>query len=139
PHPPPRRRRARPHPLRRHRRLRPLPREGSTPMTEAITGMLMIVGALFALLAAVCIIRMPDLCTRMQAATEPGTLAAGLTAAGVAVYFSEVHVTAHALLIIAFFFLTAPIAAHLIGRAAYFVGVPLWKQTAIDDLHGQYD
>ena len=32
------------------------------------------------------------------------------------------------LLIIAFYFLTAPVAVHMIARAAYFVGVPLWGE-----------
>jgi multicomponent Na+:H+ antiporter subunit G len=27
----------------------------------------------------------------------------------------------------------------MIGRAAYFVGVPLWEETIVDELQGQYD
>jgi multicomponent Na+:H+ antiporter subunit G len=38
-----------------------------------------------------------------------------------------------------FFLLTAPVAAHMIGRAAYFVGVPLWSGTITDELRGHYD
>ena len=30
-------------------------------------------------------------------------------------------------------------AAHMIGRAAYFVGVPLWEETIVDELQGHYD
>jgi len=41
--------------------------------------------------------------------------------------------------VIAFLFLTAPIAAHMIGRAAYFVGLPPWKGTKVDELQGHYD
>jgi multicomponent Na+:H+ antiporter subunit G len=37
-------------------------------------------------------------------------------------------------LIVAFVFLTAPISAQMIGRAAYYVGVPLWKGTTLDEL-----
>jgi multicomponent Na+:H+ antiporter subunit G len=44
-----------------------------------------------------------------------------------------------AFLTIGFFFLTAPVAAHMIGRAAYLIGVPLWKGTIVDELSGHYD
>ena len=40
---------------------------------------------------------------------------------------------------ITFVFLTAPVAAHMIARASYFVGVPLWEGTIIDELRGHYD
>ena len=36
-------------------------------------------------------------------------------------------------------FLTAPIAAHMIGRDAYFVGVPLWERTVLDELKNRYN
>jgi len=39
--------------------------------------------------------------------------------------------------VIAFFFLTAPVGAHMIARAAYAVGVPLWEGTLIDELGQQ--
>jgi len=57
----------------------------------------------------------------------------------VALHFGELGVVTRALLAIAFFFLTAPVAAHMIGRAAYFVGVPLWEGTLRDELRGRYD
>ena len=40
---------------------------------------------------------------------------------------------------IVFLILTAPVAAHMLGRAAYIVGVPLWHGTVRDDLKDQYD
>jgi multicomponent Na+:H+ antiporter subunit G len=43
-------------------------------------------------------------------------------------------VTTRAVLVIAFFFLTAPVGAHMIARAAYAVGVPLWEGTITDEL-----
>jgi multicomponent Na+:H+ antiporter subunit G len=57
----------------------------------------------------------------------------------VAVYFGVFGVTTRALAAIAFFFLTAPVTAHLIGRASYFVGVSLWEGTVMDELQGKYD
>jgi multicomponent Na+:H+ antiporter subunit G len=43
-------------------------------------------------------------------------------------------VTTRAVLVIAFFFLTAPVGAHMIAQAAYAVGVPLWEGTITDEL-----
>jgi multicomponent Na+:H+ antiporter subunit G len=36
--------------------------------------------------------------------------------------------------IVAFLFLTAPVAAHAIGRAGYRRGSPLWTGTTADEL-----
>ena len=43
------------------------------------------------------------------------------------------------MLLILFILLTAPVAAHAIGRAGYFVGVPLWDKMLKDDLKDRYD
>jgi multicomponent Na+:H+ antiporter subunit G len=101
--------------------------------------MLMLIGASFLLLAAVGILRMPDLFTRMQPATKAATLGVACMLLAVAVYFGRMGITTRALAGITFFFLTAPVTAHLIGRAAYFVGVPRWEGTVIDELHDKYD
>jgi multicomponent Na+:H+ antiporter subunit G len=53
---------------------------------------------------------------------------------GAAVHFQDLGVTTRAVLVIAFFFLTAPVGAHVIARAAYAVGVPLWEGTITDEL-----
>jgi multicomponent Na+:H+ antiporter subunit G len=52
----------------------------------------------------------------------------------VAVDFGDLAITTRVVLIVAFVFLTAPISAHMIGRAAYYVGVPLWEGTTLDEL-----
>jgi CPA2 family monovalent cation:H+ antiporter-2 len=108
-------------------------------MNDVLSSALMIVGAAFSLLASVGVIRMPDLFMRMQAATKASTLGIGCIVLAVAVHFGELGVTTRALAAIAFVFLTAPVAAHMIARASYFVGVPLWQGTIIDELRGHYD
>jgi hypothetical protein len=40
--------------------------------------------------------------------------------------------------VVVFIFVTAPVAAHMLGRAAYVSGVPLWEGTLSDDLKGRY-
>lgn len=108
-------------------------------MTEAVVIALLALGAALMLLAGVGILRMPDLFTRMHVATKSATLGVGCTLLAVAIYFGDVGVFTRALLVILFFFLTAPVGAHLIGRAGYLVGTPLWEGTKWDELEDKYD
>ena len=108
-------------------------------MNETLSAALMVIGATFMLLAGVGIVRMPDLFTRMQTTTKAATLGIGCMLASSAVYYGKLEITARALAVIVFALLTAPVAAHMIARAAYFIGVPLWKGTIRDDLQGHYD
>jgi multicomponent Na+:H+ antiporter subunit G len=108
-------------------------------MTDVLSAVFLLSGTLFLLLAAIGVTRMPDLFMRMQAATKATTLGVGCMLLAVAVYFHEFEITIRAVLVITFFFMTAPVAAHMIGRAAYFVGVPLWRETIVDELQGHYD
>jgi multicomponent Na+:H+ antiporter subunit G len=108
-------------------------------MSEIVMTALLIVGGAFLLLAAVGIVRMPDLYSRIQAATKAATLGVGCIILALAIHFEDLGITVRALLVIAFLFITQPVAAHMIGRAAYFVGVPLWEHTIMDELRGRYD
>ncbi|HSE99114.1 MAG TPA: monovalent cation/H(+) antiporter subunit G [Blastocatellia bacterium] len=108
-------------------------------MNEYAAAFLMVIGALFLLLAGVGVIRMPDLFTRMQAATKASTLGVGCTVVALMVYFANWGISIRALLVVTFLLMTAPVAAHMIGRAAYFVGVPMWQATTRDELRGRYD
>ena len=108
-------------------------------MNEITIMILISIGTLFILLAAVGILRMPDLFLRISVTTKAATLGVGLILIGMTLYFSDVSIGTRAIAIILFLLLTAPIGAHLIGRASYFVGVPLWKKSLMDDLQGKYD
>jgi multicomponent Na+:H+ antiporter subunit G len=103
-------------------------------MRDVVATALLLLGAALMLIAAIGIVRLPDLFTRMHAAAKPGTLGVGLMMLGVAVHFGEAGVTTWALLVIVFFLLTIPVATHMIAHAAYQVGVPLWEGTIIDEL-----
>jgi len=108
-------------------------------MTEGLTAIFLVAGAGFMLIAALGLLRMPDLLTRMHATTKAGVLGAGLIMVGAAIYIGQLTVVVKAVAVVAFLVLTAPIAAHAIGRAGYFVGVPLWSKTHTDELEGRYD
>jgi multicomponent Na+:H+ antiporter subunit G len=108
-------------------------------VNDLLAAVLMLVGAVLMLLAAVGVLRMPDVFTRMQASTKAASLGSGTALLAVALHFGELGVVVRALLAIAFIFLTAPISAHMIARAAYFMGVAIWERSVIDDLEGRYD
>ncbi|MCH8537061.1 MAG: monovalent cation/H(+) antiporter subunit G [Alkalimonas sp.] len=108
-------------------------------MTDTLAALFIIGGSFFMLVASLGVFRMPDLLTRMHATTKSGVLGAGLIMCGVMLFFIDSGVTLKALAVMAFTTLTSPIAAHAIGRAGYFIGVPLWEKTVKDELHGRYD
>lgn len=105
---------------------------------EIVIIILMFSGSFFMLLAGIGVLRMPDLFLRMSSTAKAGTLGAGLILTGAAVYFNEFSITTRTLAIIIFILLTAPVATHMIGRAAYFDGIPLWEGTVRDELKGHY-
>jgi len=106
-------------------------------MSEQLSAVLLVVGAFFMLLAGLGVLRLPDLFMRLQAATKASTLGVGCMLLAAAIHFQDLAVTTRAVLIIAFFFLTAPVGAHMIARAGYGVGVPLWEGTIMDELRDQ--
>ncbi len=107
-------------------------------MFEIISGIILLVGAFFVLVAAVGLIRLPDLLMRMHATTKAGTLGAGLILLAVAFTYGDVAVIAMVVATIIFIVLTAPVAAHMIGRSAYYVGIDLWQGTIVDELKKAY-
>jgi multicomponent Na+:H+ antiporter subunit G len=103
-------------------------------MLDAIIFILMFIGSFSALVASIGLLRMPDLFMRLSASTKAATFGIVLVLAAVALYFNQTGVTGRVIAIIVFVILTAPVAAHMIARAAYFNGVPLWKRSIYDDL-----
>lgn len=108
-------------------------------MTDVIIGAFLVIGSLLMFLASLGLVRMPDLLTRMHASSKAGPLGGGLILAAAALYFGEPAVTARVFAIIVFIVMTTPVAAHIIGRAGYFVGIPLWENTLKDELRERYN
>ena len=103
-------------------------------LTEIITGLLVLLGGFFTFAAALGVVRLPDVFIRMHASTKAGTLGCGLILLAAAIHFGQIEIVARALAAIVFLMLTAPVGAHMIARAAYRAGVPLWSGTVIDEL-----
>jgi len=108
-------------------------------MAEVLIIILCSFGVLFILLAAIGVVRMPDFYLRVSVTTKAATLGIGLILISAAIYFGDISVTSRVLAIIFFLFLTAPVAAHMIGRASYFIGTELWEKSVIDELKGKYE
>lgn len=102
-------------------------------MMTILVATLLLLGSLFVLAAGLGIFRMPDVLIRMHASTKAGTLGAGLILGAVAVHFGDLTTVSIAGLTILFLLVTAPVAAHMIGRAAYRTGVPLWERMVLDE------
>ena len=108
-------------------------------MIEIISGIAIVVGAGFCLVAALGILRFPDVYTRMHSASKAGTLGAGVMLLAIAIASGASDVITRAVAGILFLLLTAPIAAHLLARAAYMSGYEPWEGNRIDELDGKYD
>ncbi|MBL8097306.1 MAG: monovalent cation/H(+) antiporter subunit G [Anaerolineales bacterium] len=108
-------------------------------MAQGLSLTLIFIGVGFMLVAAIGVARMPDVYMRMHSSTKSATFGVGFVMLGVAVAFGDFAIAARAMAVVVFFFITAPVAAHLIARAAYVSGVPMWKGTLGDDLQGCYD
>lgn len=96
-------------------------------------------GALFMMLAGLGLKEMPDLFTRMHAATKAASFGAAQILLAVAITFGSFWVIVKCLLIVLFVYLTAPVAAHMLGRASYFLRQPACKETCVDELAGHYN
>ncbi|WP_296015543.1 monovalent cation/H(+) antiporter subunit G [uncultured Agrobacterium sp.] len=105
-----------------------------TWVLATIITVLLIVGALFSLTAAIGLNRLPDLYTRMHAASKAGTVGSGLLLLGVGLYSQDLAVFARAFAGFLFVILTAPISAHLLAKSAHQVGYKLSFHSIADDL-----
>lgn len=102
-------------------------------MMQWLTGILALLGATLVLLAAIGVLRMPDLFTRMQAATKASTLGLGCLLAAAAIALADSSSVMRAISIGAFMMLTSPVSNHVIARAGYLAHAPLWEGTVVDE------
>ncbi len=96
-----------------------------TPLEWGIV-LLAVLGAFFGGVAAIGIVRMPDIYTRTHAASKSDTLGAVLAIAAVAFALNTDLSTAKSVFLLVFMFITNPTAAHAIARAAEDQGIEPW-------------
>jgi len=104
-----------------------------TPTEWAIVA-LALVGAFFGGVAAIGIVRLPDVYTRAHAASKSDTLGAVLAIGAAALAIQTDLSTIKAVFLLVFMFLTNPTAAHAIARAAQDQGIEPWTA---DDKEGE--
>ena len=90
------------------------------PTVEFLVASLILLGAIFALLGSVGLARLPDFFTRLHGPTKATTLGVGATVLASAVYFTATQpgLSLHEIAVMVFLFITAPVSAHLLAKAA---------------------
>ena len=101
---------------------------------EVAAAVLLLSGVALSILGGIGINRFPDVFARMHAATKPVTLGLALVLVGAALLKADVPSIVKLLLAAGLQFITAPVAAHMVGRAAYRAGTELSPDTRLDEL-----
>lgn len=104
---------------------------------DVVGVVLMVVGALLALTAAVGLLRLPDVLSRMHAATKPQVLGVVLITLGAALHLRSSVDTWMLVLTATFQVITAPVTAHLVGRLAHRSGGVRADLLHVDELAGR--
>lgn len=109
----------------------------TTGTAQVIGTVLLVPAALLALTAALGLLRFRDVVYRIHATTKPQTLGVALALAAAAVSLRDHSQAAILLLAVIFQVVTAPVAAHMLGRVAYRSGQLRHAQLVRDDLAEQ--
>jgi multicomponent Na+:H+ antiporter subunit G len=103
-------------------------------VADVLAGTCLVSGALLSLAAGVGLLRFPDLLSRMHAATKPQVLGLLLILAGAALRLQNTIDITTLVLVGIFQLVTAPVAAHMIGRAVYRAGQVRADLLVVDEL-----
>ncbi|WP_087509695.1 monovalent cation/H(+) antiporter subunit G [Cellulomonas iranensis] len=105
-----------------------------TTVADVVSAVCLLGGAFFALAAGVGALRFPDLLSRMHAATKPQVLGLVLVLVVVALRLREGGAVWALVLVAVFQMLTAPVAAHMVGRAGFRTGKVRQDLLVVDEL-----
>ena len=94
---------------------------------DILISLTLLLGVFFIVVASMGILNLPDLYTRMHAATKAGTVGLGFVLLTVALYFRDITITSRVIGTLLFIFLTAPIAAQVLGKVMLQKGYKIWK------------
>jgi multicomponent Na+:H+ antiporter subunit G len=103
-------------------------------ISEWIAAILLVLGAFFMFVAGLGVLRLSDVFLRMHAATKAPSLGVFLMVIALMFYFQNFWLSIQSLLIMIFIFMTAPISAHTLSRAAHVMHISKSKRTQIDQL-----
>ena len=94
---------------------------------ETLISLCLLIGTFFTLVAAIGILRMPDIYMRIHAVTKAGTVGIGLILLAVALFFVDSAVTSGVIGIMLFIIVTTPAAAHLLGKTMLKSKYRMWR------------
>lgn len=98
---------------------------------DILLASLLLIGALFILLGSIALVKLPDFFTRLHGPTKATTLGSGaiLIASGISFSGQVEGVSLHEVLITLFLFITAPVGAHLMAKAALHLKIKQVERT----------
>ncbi|MCP3880359.1 MAG: monovalent cation/H(+) antiporter subunit G [Sulfitobacter sp.] len=97
-------------------------------LSDVISAVLLIAGAVFFLAGTLGLLRFPDVYTRLHALTKADNVGLGLTVVGLAMQADSWPVVGKLLLIWALVLLAGASVAHLVARGALQRGIWPWKR-----------
>ena len=106
-------------------------------LVQYVAAALILVGTLFCVLAALGMLRLPDVYTRMHAASKAGAVGTGFILVAIALVSLDVAVSLRAIVALFFLLLTTPVSAHLLARASLKAGYDPTPATQCDDVAEQ--
>jgi multicomponent K+:H+ antiporter subunit G len=95
-------------------------------IVEVLLSVLVIAGAVFTFIGSLGLVRLKDFYTRLHGPTKATTLGVGCLLVASSLFFSlsTEHISLHEILVTLFLFITAPISAHLLAKAALHQRLP---------------
>lgn len=90
---------------------------------QAVGGVLLAIGATFAVIGGIGILRLPDFFARIHGAGITDTMGAGAILVGLMLYAGASLVTVKLIMILALLWLTGPTATHALAKAAMMSGI----------------
>ncbi len=100
-------------------------------MLDIVLSILIILGGFFTLVGSLGLFKLPDFYMRLHGPTKASTLGVGAVLIASALYFSTNtgDISLHEVLVTLFLFITAPVSAHLMAKAALHIKVKQDKRT----------
>lgn len=108
-------------------------------VADVVAAACLLGGAFLAFAAGVGVLRFPDLLSRMHAGTKPQVLGLILVLIGLGLRLRSGSAVWALLLVVLFQMLTAPVAAHMVGRAGYRTGKVRSDLLVVDELTADSD
>lgn len=105
-----------------------------TDVMDVASAVMLLAGSVFALIAAIGVVRLPDLLSRMHAATKPQVIGLMLVVTGLALRLREPSVLGILFLVVALQMGTSVVSSHMVARASFRSGLLRRDLLVVDEL-----